>query len=225
MSTHILVIDDDPKITALLKRTLVFNGYTVEAANDGKTGINILENGHFDLVVLDIMMSGLNGWEVCRQIREYYDLPILMLTARDEVEDRVKGLDTGADDYLVKPFAMTELLARIRALLRRGSKAGAQVVIYSYADLSMDTGTREVIRNNRQVSLTAKEFELLKLFMENPRLVLSKELIMERIWGYDYQGESNVLEVYIVMLRNKLETCGEKRLIHTVRGAGYVLKE
>ena len=225
MSTHILVIDDDPKITALLKRTLVFNGYTVEAANDGKTGINILENGHFDLVVLDIMMPGLNGWEVCRQIREYYDLPILMLTARDEVEDRVKGLDTGADDYLVKPFAMTELLARIRALLRRGSKAGAQVTIYNYADLSMDTGTREVIRNNRQVSLTAKEFELLKLFMENPRLVLSKELIMERIWGYDYQGESNVLEVYIVMLRNKLETCGEKRLIHTVRGAGYVLKE
>ena len=225
MSTNILVIDDDPKITALLKRTLLFNGYAVEAANDGKTGINILENSSFDLVILDIMMPGLDGWEVCRQIREYYDLPILMLTARDDVEDRVKGLDIGADDYLVKPFAMTELLARIRALLRRGSKTGTQLATYSYADLSMDTGTREVTRNNRLVSLTAKEFELLKLFMENSRLVLSKELIMERIWGYDYQGESNVLEVYIVMLRNKLETCGEKRLIHTVRGAGYVLKE
>ena len=225
MSISILVIDDDAKITALLKRTLVFNGYTVEVANDGKTGINILENSQFDLVILDIMMPGLNGWEVCRQIREYYDLPILMLTAKDEVEDRVKGLDTGADDYLVKPFAMTELLARIRALLRRGSKTSTQVVLYSFADLSMDTGTREVFRNNRQLSLTAKEFELLKLFMENPRLVLSKELIMDRIWGYDYQVESNVLEVYMVMLRNKLESCGEKRLIHTVRGAGYVLKE
>ncbi|ACV62253.1 two component transcriptional regulator, winged helix family [Desulfofarcimen acetoxidans DSM 771] len=225
MSSNILVIDDDPRITALLKRTLLFNGYTVEAANDGKAGITLLENNHFDLVILDVMMPGLDGWQVCGQIREYYDLPVLMLTARDEVEDRVKGLDLGADDYLVKPFAMTELLARIRALLRRSGKTEAQPAILSYADLSMDTGTREVFRNKRQLNPTAREYELLKLFMENPRLVLNKELIMERIWGYDYQGESNVLEVYIVMLRNKLEACGEKRLIHTVRGAGYVLKE
>jgi two-component system response regulator MprA len=225
LSSNILVIDDDPRITALLKRTLLFNGYTVEAANDGKAGITLLENNHFDLVILDVMMPGLDGWQVCGQIREYYDLPVLMLTARDEVEDRVKGLDLGADDYLVKPFAMTELLARIRALLRRSGKTEAQPAILSYADLSMDTGTREVFRNKRQLNPTAREYELLKLFMENPRLVLNKELIMERIWGYDYQGESNVLEVYIVMLRNKLEACGEKRLIHTVRGAGYVLKE
>jgi two-component system response regulator MprA len=183
------------------------------------------------------MMPVLDGMEVCRRLRAESDLPILMLTARDEIGDRVQGLDAGADDYLVKPFALEELLARLRALLRRGksgnqdspsgntSHALGQAIIYNFTDLRLDTGTREAFRGTRVIQLTTKEFELLSLFMKHPRQVLTREVIMDRIWGFDYSGESNVLEVYVGMLRQKLEEAGEKRLLHTVRRAGYTLRE
>lgn len=221
----ILVIDDDRKITALLHRWLAFEGYTVEVAGSGEEGLAMVPEVKPDLVILDVLMPGLNGWEVCRQLRAGSDVPILMLTARDEVSDRVKGLDLGADDYLVKPFALEELLARIRSLLRRQRTAEvAKQPVLSYADLTLDTGSREAERFGQVIPLTTKEYELLLLFMENPRQVLPRDLIMDRVWGYDFSGESNVLEVYIGVLRQKLEQFGGERLIHTVRGVGYVLK-
>ncbi|MCL6477439.1 MAG: response regulator transcription factor [Peptococcaceae bacterium] len=222
---NILIIDDDPKITALLKRALTFEGYSVNVADCGAEGLNMALAGNPDLVVLDIMMPGMDGWEVCRRIRTERDVPVLMLTARDDVADRVKGLDMGADDYLVKPFALEEFLARVRALLRRQKPAAEGRRRLSFADLTLDTGTREVFRGEREVRLTAREFDMLLIFMEHPRQVLTRDTLMERVWGYDYSGESNVLEVYVGMIRQKLEEGGEKRLIHTVRGVGYVLKE
>ncbi|GAW92062.1 response regulator transcription factor [Calderihabitans maritimus] len=224
MKACILVIDDDPKITSLLRRSLLYEGYEVIVANDGETGLKLAAERNPDLVILDIMMPGLDGWEVCRRLRAWSKVPILMLTAKDEVSDRVKGLDIGADDYLVKPFALAELTARIRALLRRRLNMEDSQIL-RYADLVVDLKTREVYRGDRPIRLTAKEFELLTLLLRHPRQVLSRDLIMDRVWGFDYDGESNVLEVYIGMLRQKLEEKGEKRLIHTVRGVGYVLKE
>ncbi|MFZ3172740.1 MAG: response regulator transcription factor [Carboxydocellales bacterium] len=237
MSTTILVVDDDPKITTLLRRALTFEGYTVNVANDGLEGLKQAWSNPPDLIVLDLMMPVLDGMEVCRRLRAESDLPILMLTARDEIGDRVQGLDAGADDYLVKPFALEELLARLRALLRRGkssnqdspsgntNRALGQSIVYNFIDLRLDTGTREAFRGTRVIQLTTKEFELLSLFLEHPRQVLTREVIMDRIWGFDYSGESNVLEVYVGMLRQKMEEAGEKRLLHTVRGAGYTLRE
>jgi two-component system response regulator MprA len=222
---NVVVIDDDPRITALLKRALTFEGYATQVAANGTDGLKLVLSGSPDLVVLDVMMPGLDGWEVCRKIRSEMDVPVLMLTARDEVADRVKGLDIGADDYLVKPFALEEFLARVRALLRRQKAASEGTGALSFADLRLNTGTREVFRGDREIRLTAKEFDLLLFFMEHPRQVLTRDLLMERIWGYDYGGESNVLEVYVNMVRQKLEEGGEKRIIHTVRGVGYVLRE
>lgn len=225
MTARILVIDDDKRITALLRRSLVFEGYDVQSAGGGEEGLKIAASWRPDLVVLDVLMPGLDGWEVCRRLRAGSDLPVLMLTAKDEVADRVKGLDLGADDYLVKPFALEELLARVRALLRRKKPGETVLQALSHADLILDHASREVRRGGRPVQLTAKEFDLLALFMEHPGQVLTRDLIMERVWGFDFSGESNVLEVYIGMLRQKLEEDGEKRLIQTVRGIGYVLKE
>jgi len=222
---NILIIDDDPKITALLKRALNFEGYSTTLAGDGIEGLRKVMEGNHDLVVLDIMMPGIDGWEVCRRIRAEMNVPVLMLTARDEVSDRVKGLDMGADDYLVKPFALEEFLARVRATLRRQKPAKEAKRRLYFKDITLDIGTREVFRDGREVRLTAKEFDLLLLFMEHPRQVLTRDLLIERVWGYDFSGESNVLEVYVGMIRQKLESAGEKRLIHTVRGVGYVLKE
>ncbi|WP_018085858.1 response regulator transcription factor [Desulfurispora thermophila] len=222
---RVLVIDDDPKITALLRRALTFEGYEVITAASGQEGIDMALQENPDLVVLDIMLPGLDGWEVCRQLRQHSTVPILMLTARDEVADRVKGLNLGADDYLVKPFALEELLARVHAMLRRSKQLEEAGRRLRFADLTLDLDSREARRGERTFALTAKEFDLLKLFMENPRRVLARDMIMDRIWGYDYSGESNVLEVYIGMLRQKLEEKGEARLIHTVRGVGYVLRE
>jgi len=222
LGAKILIIDDDEKITALLRRGLTFEGYTVRITDNGHTGISLVQEDPPDLIILDIMLPGIDGFEVCRYLRTFGNIPVLMLTARDEVADRVKGLDTGADDYLVKPFVFDELLARIRALLRRRQGENS---ILAYADLRLDTGSREAWRGNRVIELTTKEYELLFLFIQNPRRVLKREIIMENIWGFDYSGESNVLEVYIGYLRQKLEADGEKRLIQTVRGAGYVLKE
>ncbi|WP_276354652.1 response regulator transcription factor [Cohnella caldifontis] len=225
MRPHIMVIDDDEKITSLLRRSLAFEGYEVSTASDGAEGLRLLGQRAADLVVLDVMMPRIDGWEVCRRIREAGIVaPVLMLTAKDDVQDRVKGLDMGADDYLVKPFALEELMARIRALLRRRPEQVEEDGRLRFDDLVLDVDAREAIRGDRRIELTAKEFDLLHLFMQNPRRVLSRDQIMEKIWGYDYSGESNVLEVYVAMLRQKLEENGGKRLIQTVRGAGYVLK-
>jgi two-component system response regulator MprA len=222
---HIAVIDDDEKITSLLRRSLAFEGFEISTAHDGVEGLKLLSQRQTDLVILDVMMPKMDGWEVCRRLREAgISSPILLLTAKDEVTDRVKGLDLGADDYLVKPFALEELMARVRALLRRRPDKMDDVGSFRYEDLLLDVDGRETLRGDRRIDLTAKEFDLLHLFMQNPKRVLSRDLIMERIWGYDYSGESNVLEVYVAMLRQKLEENGEKRLIQTVRGAGYVLK-
>ncbi|MBE3581333.1 MAG: response regulator transcription factor [Thermoanaerobacteraceae bacterium] len=221
MKPVILVVDDDEKITSLLKRILLYEGYEVLVAGDGFTALS-LATRQPDLIILDLMLPDIDGVEVCQKIRQQSEVPILMLTARDETADRVLGLDSGADDYLVKPFALEELLARIRALLRRHRRAEREVL--EYADLKLDTGTREAWRGNRVFQLTAKEYDLLELFLRHPRQVLTRETLMTKIWGYDYSGESNVLEVYVGYLRNKLEAQGEPRLIHTVRGVGYVLK-
>lgn len=223
---HILVVDDDEKITSLLRRSLAFEGYEVAIANNGLEGLKLMLMSDPDLLILDVMMPQVDGWEVCRRVREGgSSVPILMLTAKDDIQDRVKGLDLGADDYLVKPFALEELLARVRALLRRKSdKLEETSSRLQFEDLTLDLDSREAIRSGRRVDLTAKEFDLLLLFMQNPRRVLTRDAIMEKIWGYDYSGESNVLEVYIAMLRQKTEDGVEKRLIQTVRGTGYVLR-
>lgn len=223
MAKRILVIEDETKITDFLRRGLSFEGYEVDIAHDGEAGLTKALDDPPDLVVLDIMLPGLNGLEVCRQLRAESDVPILMLTAKDAVPDRVAGLDSGADDYLVKPFAFDELLARIRALLRRRQPAEQQVL--RFADLTLNQATRRVMRGERQIELTAKEYDVLELFMRHPRQVLTRDIIYERIWGYDFGGESNIIEVYVRYLRAKLEAGGEPRLIHTVRGVGYVLRE
>ncbi|HEU5441010.1 MAG TPA: response regulator transcription factor [Ktedonobacterales bacterium] len=225
MKAHVLVVDDDRHITEVLRRTLAYEGYTVEVARRGDEALRKVAERPPDLIVLDIMLPGITGLEVCKRLRAAGDnVPILMLTAKDAVPDRVAGLDTGADDYLVKPMELDELLARVRALLRRRNP-DQQPEVLRYADLELDTGTRMARRGTREFSLSTTEYELLALFMRRPRQVLTRDIIMERVWGYDFEGESNVLEVYIGYLRNKMETEGEPRLLHTVRGAGYVLRE
>ncbi|MFF2156869.1 response regulator transcription factor [Paenibacillus chitinolyticus] len=226
MRETILVIDDDEKITSMLRRSLAFEGYTIVTANNGNDGLKKMLEQEPHLVILDVMMPVVDGWEVCRRIREGgSSVPILMLTAKDEVTDRVKGLDLGADDYLIKPFALEELLARVRVLLRRRSERAEQPTNrLHYDNITLDMDTREVFRESQLIELTTKEFDLLHLFMQNPKRVLSRDIIMEKIWGYDYSGESNVLEVYIALLRQKTEEYGHKRIIQTVRGAGYVLR-
>ena len=223
MNERILIIEDDTAILKVLQRGLSYEGYMVDVATDGRTGLNLAQNHHPDLVILDWMLPGMDGLDVCRRLRLQGGLPILMLTAKDTIQDRVQGLDAGADDYIIKPFNLDELTAHIRALLRRTQSERNQV--YSFADVTMDTGSRQVTRGKRLVPLTAKEYELLELFLRHPKQVLTREVIFDRVWGYDFGGESNVLEVYIRYLRQKLEAENEARLIHTVRGVGYVLRE
>ena len=222
MAARVLVVDDDEKITSFLRRALAYEGYRVDVATGGVAALTQALQAPPDLVVLDVMMPGLDGLEVCRRLRAGGDVPVLMLTARDEVIDRVQGLDAGADDYLAKPFALDELLARLRALLRRREAAAPAVL--RFADLTLDTASRQAQRGERLIELTTKEFELLALFMRHPRRVLTRASIMEQIWGYDFDGESNVIEVYVGHLRQKLEAEGEPRLIDTIRHAGYVLR-
>ncbi|MEX2415717.1 MAG: response regulator transcription factor [Paenibacillaceae bacterium] len=226
MANLILVIDDDEKITSLIRRSLAFEGYSVITAANGSEGLKQLLSHEPELIILDVMMPQLSGWEVIQRLRDGgITIPVLMLTAKDEVGDRVKGLDLGADDYLVKPFALEELLARVRALLRRNTESKDHISTkLKFQDIIMDLDSREVFRGGRLIELTTKEFELLHLFMDNPRRVLSRDTIMERVWGYDFSGESNVLEVYVAMLRQKTEEGGEPRMIQTLRGMGYVLK-
>lgn len=223
MSGRILIIEDDEAILTFLRRGLAYEGYQVETAEDGQMGLLMARDKTPDLVVLDWMLPGLDGLEVCRRLRTGGHIPILMLTARDSVSDRIQGLDAGADDYMVKPFNLDELLARIRALLRRAKPDRPQ--IYEFSDLKLDTGTRQASREERVISLTAKEYELLELFLRHPRQVLTRERIYDDVWGYDFGGESNIIEVYVRYLRQKLEEGKEFRLIHTVRGMGYVLRE
>ena len=219
----IVIVDDDPKIRAMLVRSLTYAGYNVLAAEDGIKGWELVMREKPQVVILDIMLPKMDGYEVCRLLKEQVETSVLMLTARDEIKDRVKGLDCGADDYLIKPFALEELLARVRALLRRYKEVGERILAFS--DLQINLDTYQVRRGEREIELTAREFELLSFFMKHPRQVLTREKLMDTVWGYDYQGESNVLEVYIGYLRQKLEEAGEKRLLQTVRGIGYVLKE
>lgn len=219
-------MDDDPNILSLLRRGLSFEGYQVATAADGVAALAVARDEVPDLVVLDVMMPGLDGLEVCRRLRAGADVPILMLTARDTVPDRVAGLDAGADDYLVKPFAFDELLARVRALLRRsrGDEASSGGSL-RFADLELNPASREVSRGARAIGLTAREFDLLEMFMRNPRIVMTRGTIFERVWGSDFLGETNVIDVHVKALRDKLEAQGEARLIQTVRGVGYALRE
>jgi len=221
---RILVVDDDRQILNLMRRGLSFAGYTVDLAESGEQALALARERPPALVILDIMLPGLDGLDVCRRLRAGdRELPILMLTAKGRVPDRVAGLDAGADDYLVKPFAFDELLARIRALLRRTiSSDDARLRL---ADLTLDPATRDVERGGRRVDLTTKEFELLEFFLRHPRQVLTREVIFEHVWGSDFLGGSNLIDVHVMRLREKLEAGGEPRLIHTIRGAGYSLRE
>jgi two-component system response regulator MprA len=221
----ILVVDDERAVRESLRRALELEGYEIELAGDGNEALSRLESSEEpDAMILDVLMPGVDGLEVCRRIRGTGSkLPVLMLTARTEVEDRVAGLDAGADDYVTKPFALEELLARVRALLRRATDEDGDLL--RFADLELDPGTREVRRGDRQIELTRTEFSLLELFLQNPRQVLTRSVIFERVWGYDFGFASNSLDVYIGYLRRKTEAAGEPRLIHTVRGVGYALRE
>jgi two-component system, OmpR family, response regulator MprA len=222
---RILVVDDEPAVRDSLRRALELEGYEIDLAADGEAALARIESEtEPDAVILDVLMPGLDGLEVCRRIRSAgRKLPVLMLTARAEVENRVAGLDAGADDYVVKPFALEELLARLRALLRRTSDETTEPL--RFADLELDPATREVRRDGRPIELTRTEFSLLELFLRNPRQVLTRSVIFERVWGYDFGFASNSLDVYIGYLRRKTEAGGEPRLIQTVRGVGYALRD
>ena len=220
---RILAVDDEPNIVEFLRVGLGYEGYQVEAAMDGRAALERVRQETFDLVILDVMLPGLDGFEICKRIRVNSDVPILMLTARDEVSDRVMGLDLGADDYLIKPFSFAELLARVRAILRRRGVVTAQTVLRA-ADITLDREAHVVERAGNPVVLTAKEFELLEFFMSHPRQVFRREVILDRVWGYDFAGETNIVDVHIGHLRDKL---GDRppRLLRTVHGVGYVWRE
>jgi two-component system response regulator MprA len=226
MAERILVIEDEVQIADLLRRGLLYEGYSVEIAGDGEAGLSAARDRAPDLVLLDLMLPGIDGLTVCERLRSGSDVPILILTAKDAVRERVAGLDAGADDYMIKPFSFDELLARIRALLRRRQPtdlAGQEIL--RFADLRLNPSTHEVHRAERRIELTAREFELLSFFIQHPRQVLTRDVLYDRIWGYDFGGESNIIEVYVRYLRAKLEDAGEPRLIQTVRGVGYALRE
>lgn len=221
---RILVVDDNPAITSVLKRGLSYEGFAVTTANSGVEGLSVARDDPPDLVILDLMMPGLDGLAVLERLRAAdRRLPVLLLTAKDAPADQVKGLEHGADDYVVKPFTFEVLLARVRVLLRRQEAERPEVLRFD--DLGLDTGTRRARRGQREIDLTSTEYDLLHQFLAHPRRVLPRDFLMERVWGYDFGGNTNVLEVYVRQLRQKLEAEGEPRLIHTLRGAGYVLRE
>jgi DNA-binding response OmpR family regulator len=221
---HILLVEDEIKLARFIELELQSEGYRVTVAHDGMSGLSLVRESEPDLAILDWMMPGLTGLELCRRLRSTgIKIPVILLTAKDEVGDRVTGLDAGADDYLVKPFSIEELLARIRAHLRRTQETDTDLL--QFEDLSLNRRTREVHRGQRSIDLTAKEFDLLQYLMSHPRQVFTREQILENIWGYDFLGDSNIIEVYVRYLRLKLEHDSEKRLIHTARGVGYSLRE
>jgi two-component system response regulator MprA len=225
----ILVVDDDDRLVSSVRRVLVYEGYRVLTATSGPEGLQLARDESPDLIILDVMLPGLDGLEIARRVQAGGGVPVLMLSARDRTEDKVAGLEAGADDYLVKPFAVEELLARVKARLRRREPDAAPgtptATLLRFADLVLDTGAREARRADRTIRLTSKEYDLLHLFMRHPRRVLPHTYILEQVWGYDFEGESNLVPVYVGQLRAKLEVGGEPRLIHTVRHAGYVLRE
>lgn len=221
---HILVVEDEAKLAQFIKMELEFEQYQVTHAGDGFSGLSAAREIKPDLILLDWMLPGISGPEICRRLRQTGDkVPIILLTAKDEVSDRVAGLDAGADDYVIKPFSIEELLARVRANLRRDTEQ--EVDLLQFSDLTLNRSTREIFRGQRSVELTAKEFDLLEYLLSHPRQVLTREQILERVWGYDFMGDSNIIEVYVRYLRLKLEQEQESRLIQTVRGVGYVLRE
>lgn len=221
---RVLVVDDDPNMLSMLRRTLGFEGYNVTVAPSGEVALRSAAIERPDIVILDLMLPGMDGLEVCRRLRARIDVPILLLTARSSIPDRVAGLDAGADDYVPKPFAVDELLARIRALLRRVRPDYVEVL--EFADLVLIPATREVLRAGRPIDLTAREFDLLEYFMRHPRQVLSREVIFQQVWGYELlSGTSNPIDVHVKALREKLEAEGRSRLIHTIRGVGFSLRE
>jgi len=223
---RILIVEDEKRIARFLKQGLEEESYAVDIVADGSSALDWIAGADYDLILLDVMLPGLNGFELCRILRERgVRTPILMLTARDEVDDRVAGLDAGADDYLSKPFAFKELLARIRALTRRASPVATAATVLEWADLQLDTVSHQARRGEREIELTVKEYALLEYFMRHPRRPLSRTMIREAIWGYDYYGASNVVDVYVRHLRQKLEFGGKPALIQTVRGVGYKLDE
>ncbi len=221
---RILVVEDEQDIAEFLTLELEHEGYETAIAADGYEGLRLAEGDSWDLILLDIMLPGISGMEVCRRIRGFSDVPIIMLTARQSVPERVAGLDSGADDYVPKPFAIEELLARIRVLLRRNQRTQTQAEVLAVADLKINTATREVERAGHAITLTAREFDLLETFARNKNHVLTREQIMERVWGYDFVGETNVVDVYVRYLRNKMDVPFGDPLLHTVRGVGYILK-
>ncbi len=224
MTAHILVVEDEVKLARFVELELSYEGYQVSVAHDGLTGLTAARESHPDLVILDWMLPDLSGLEVCRRLRSTGDkVPIILLTAKDEVSDRVAGLDAGADDYMIKPFSLEELLARVRAHLRRTQETDIDTL--QFADLSLNRRSREVYRGKRLIELTAKEFDLLAYLLTHPRHVITRDRILEQVWGYDFMGDSNIIEVYIRYLRLKLEANNEQRLIQTVRGVGYVLRD
>ena len=224
MKSHILVVEDEAKLAQFIKIELEFENYEVTLAEDGFGGLSAAREVKPDLILLDWMLSGISGPEICRRLRQTGDkVPIILLTAKDEVSDRVTGLDAGADDYVIKPFNIEELLARVRANLRREQEEDLEK--FQFSNLTLNRSTREVFRDRRPIELTAKEFDLLEYLISHPRQVLTRDQILERVWGYDFMGDSNIIEVYVRYLRLKLEEQEEKRLIQTVRGVGYVLRE
>ncbi|MEM7716571.1 MAG: response regulator transcription factor [Cyanobacteria bacterium P01_A01_bin.68] len=225
MSENIILVEDEIKLAQFLEMELSSEGYTVQVANDGMSGLILARESTPDLAILDWMLPGLSGLELCRRLRATGNkIPIILLTAKDEVSSRVEGLDAGADDYVVKPFSIEELLARIRAHLRHRTEENNRHIL-KFEDLSLNNQTRQVFRGQRAIELTVKEFDLLEYLMSNPRQVFTRDQILEKVWGYDFIGDSNVIEVYIRYVRIKLEENNEKRLIHTVRGVGYVLRD
>jgi DNA-binding response OmpR family regulator len=224
MAAHILLIEDEVKLARFVELELVSEGYQVSVANDGLTGLTLARESSPDLFILDWLLPGMTGVEICRRLRSTgNNAPVIFLTAKDEIGDRIQGLDAGADDYVVKPFSIEELLARVRAHLRRTQETNADQLQFN--DLVLNRKTREVFRGGRAIELTAKEFDLLEYLITNPRQVLTRDQILEKVWGYDFMGDSNIIEVYVRYLRLKLEEKQEKRLIHTVRSVGYVLRE
>jgi DNA-binding response OmpR family regulator len=223
MSAHILLVEDEVKLARFIELELNCEGYQITVAHDGLTGLTLARETTLDLIILDWMLPNLTGLEICRRLRSTGSkVPVILLTAKDEINDRVAGLDAGADDYVVKPFSIEELLARVRAHLRRTQEPDLDVL--QFEDLSLNRRTREVFREQRAIELTAKEFDLLEYLLSNPRQVITRDRILEQVWGYDFMGDSNIIEVYIRYLRLKLEEQQEARLIHTVRGVGYVLR-
>jgi DNA-binding response OmpR family regulator len=224
MSDRILLVEDDPKLAKFIEIELSLEGYHVTVAQNGLDGLMMARDAQPDLLILDWMLPGISGLDLCLRLRSTgIQVPIIMLTARDEVPDRVTGLNAGADDYVTKPFSMEELLARVKARLRRTQPDDPDTL--QFEDLTLNRLTREVYRDTKLIELTAKEFDLLEFLLRNPRQVISRDRILEKVWGYDFMGESNIIEVYIRALRIKMEASNSKRLLHTVRGVGYVLRE